>query len=458
MFGDLWPGVPTDEVPVGSVTNGVHPTTWVSSPMANVLRDVVGSDWDLTDDWSGIHHVPDDRLWDAHVQSTRRLVDFARRRMRRAGLDRGLSASQLSWTDDALDPEVLTICFARRFATYKRATLLLSQEERLRKLLLSDDRPVQFVFAGKAHPADNGGKELIRQIVNFSHDPEVRHRFCFLDDYDMGISRHMLHGADVWLNTPLRPQEACGTSGMKATMNGSLNCSVLDGWWPECFDPDLGWAISSAESVEDEAHRNELEANSLFELLEQQIIPLYYDRPDGLPHAWIGTMKRSIAALGPFLSSSRMVRDYAAELYAPAAESASRLAADGHAGARELAAWRRRVLDAWHEVHIDDVLADESVGDLTSSRPVTATVALGQLGPDEVQVQLISGLVGQAGELEAGRTIEMAPDGDVADGHLTYRAELSLEVAGRRGITVRIVPRHPLLANPLELGCVAWAG
>jgi starch phosphorylase len=458
MFGDLWPGVPTDEVPVGSVTNGVHPATWVSSPMANLLAESVGTDWDLRSDWSAIEHVADEWLWEAHLASTRRLVEFARRRLRRAGLDRGLSESQLSWTDEALDPEVLTICFARRFATYKRATLLLSQEDRLRKLLLSDDRPVQFVFAGKAHPADSGGKELIRQIVNFSHDPEVRHRFCFLDDYDMGISRHMLHGADVWLNTPLRPQEACGTSGMKATMNGALNCSVLDGWWPECFDPDLGWAISSAESVEDADQRNELEANSLFELLEQQIVPRYYDRPDGMPRAWIGTMKRSISQLGPFLSSSRMVRDYATELYAPAAVASSRLAADGYAGAKELAAWRRRVLDAWHEVHIDAVDADESVGDLTTTRPVSATVALGSLAPSEVQVQLLSGLVGQAGELEATSALEMSPDGDVVDGHLTYRAELPLEVAGRRGITVRVVPRHEQLANPLELACVAWAG
>jgi len=262
----------------------------------------------------------------------------------------------------------------------------------------------------------------------------------------------------VWLNTPLRPQDASATSGMKSTMNGALNCTEIDGWWPECFDPDLGWAISSAETVEDEDHRNELEANSLFELLEQQIIPLYYDRPDGLPRGWIGTMKRSVAQLGPFLSSSRMVRDYATALYAPAAVSASRLARDGHAGSRELATWRRRVIDAWHEVHIDDVRADESVGDLTSTRSVTATVALGQLGAPEVHVQLLSGLVGQAGELESATGLDMTPDGDAVDGHITYRAELPLEVAGRRGITVRVVPRHELLANPLELGCVAWAG
>jgi len=458
MFGDLWPGVPTDEVPIGSVTNGVHPTTWISAPMADLFVDSIGSDWDLSHDWSGIDDVDDAQLWDAHRAGTRRLVRFARGRIRRAGLARGHSASELSWTDDALDPEVLTICFARRFATYKRATLLLSQEERLRRLLLDEERPVQFLFAGKAHPADDGGKELIRRIVTFSHDPSVRHRFVFLDDYDMHISRHMLQGADVWLNTPLRPQEACGTSGMKATMNGALNASVLDGWWDECFDPELGWAISSAETIEDGERRDELEANSLFELLEHQIVPRFYDRHDGLPQAWIATMRRSIVGLGPFLSSSRMVRDYVNDLYVPAAAAAGRLGRDNQRGARELAAWRQRVIDAWHAVHVDSVDADDAVADLTSTRHVEARVALGALSPDDVEVQLVSGLVGQTGQIEGAHSLAMHPVATGDDGHVTFAADLPLDVAGRRGITVRVVPRHPLLSDPLDLGCVAWAG
>lgn len=458
MFGDLWPGVPTNEVPIGSVTNGVHPATWVSAPVADLYADSVGDDWDLNTDWSGLDDVEDVALWDAHRAGTRRLVRFTRGRLRRAGLARGLSPSELSWCDDALDPDVLTICFARRFATYKRATLLLSQEERLRRLLLDEERPVQFVFAGKAHPADDGGKELIRRIVTFSHDPSVRHRFVFLDDYDMHISRHMLHGADVWLNTPLRPQEACGTSGMKATMNGALNCSVLDGWWDECFDPELGWAISSAESIEDAQRRDELEANSLFELLEQQVVPRFYDRHDGLPRQWIATMRRSMVGLGPFLSSSRMVRDYVESLYGPAAAAARDLAADGQREARTLAAWRRRVIDEWHGVHIDAVDADDSVADLTSTRRVTARVALGALSPEDVEVQLVSGAVGQTGQLEGVQSIAMQPLEAPADGHVVFGADLALDVAGRRGLTVRVVPRHRSLGDPLELGCVAWAG
>ena len=457
MFGDLWPGVPTDEVPIGSITNGVHGPTWVSEPMSELFTNVIGPDWDLRGDWSALDEADDGHVWDAHRRGTRELVEFARERLRHTALGRGLSPSHVSWTESALDPDLLTICFARRFATYKRATLLLSQEDRLRKLLLDPDRPVQFLFAGKAHPADDGGKELIRHIVSFSLDPEVRHRFCFLEDYDMSISRRMLHGADIWLNTPLRPQEACGTSGMKAAMNGVLNCSVLDGWWAECFDPDLGWAISSAESVEDEERRDELEANSLFDLLEQQIIPRFYDRDDLVPHGWVATMKRSIVDLGPFVNSSRMVRDYVADLYVPAAAGATTLAADGYAGARELAVWRQHVIDNWHSVHVDEVEADESVGDLFSSREVTARVALGSLRTGDVEVQLVSGLVGQTGELEARSTFVMSPDDDVVDGHHWYRTDLPLDVAGRRGVTVRVVPRHRLLADPLELGCVAWS-
>ena len=462
MFGDLWPGVPTDEVPVDSVTNGVHGPTWVSAPMAELFTDVIGDDWDLRQDWSALESADDGHVWAAHRAGTRRLVEFTRGRLRRAGLDAGLSPSQLEWTETALDPDTLTICFARRFATYKRATLLLSQEERLRKLLLDHERPVQFVFAGKAHPADAGGKELIRAIVGFSHDPEVRHRFAFVEDYDMGISRRLLHGADVWLNTPLRPQEACGTSGMKAAMNGALNCSVLDGWWDECFEPEVGWAISSAESVEDEERRNELEANSLFELLEQQIVPRFYGRSehdphDPVPHGWVATMKRSISELGPYVNSSRMVRDYVEQLYLPAALDAARLADEGYSGARRLARWRQHVLDAWHSVHVDAVDADDSVGDLSSTRTVTARVSLGTLNTDDIEVQLVSGAVGQTGELENTTNLVMSPDGDLDGGHVTYRVELPLDTAGRRGITVRVVPRHPLLTDPLELGCVAWA-
>jgi starch phosphorylase len=240
-------------------------------------------------------------------------------------------------------------------------------------------------------------------------------------------------------------------------MNGAINCSVLDGWWAECFSPEVGWAISSAEGLEDVERRNEVEANSLFEMLEDQIVPLYHRRTRGVPVEWVEMMGRSISVLGPRVHAARMVRDYVAHLYRPAHEHQAALAADDHEGARRLAGWRRWVLDSWHQVHVDEVDADESVADLNTVRTVRARVALGSLGPDDVEVQVVTGIVGQAGELEEPTSIELRPVGDPSDGHHVYEAELRLEVAGRRGLTVRVVPRHPLLVDPLELGCVAWA-
>ena len=474
MFHDLWPGVPESETPVGHITNGVHGATWVSSEMAGLFTDSVGIDWQWADPeaWEQVRTVDDDVLWEAHRAAKVRLVEHVRERLRTSGTSLGRSASELAWVDDALDPDALTICFARRFATYKRAALLLSQADRLRALLGDEDRPIQFVFAGKAHPADDSGKELIRQIVAFSHDVAVRTRFVFVEDYDMALARSLVQGADIWLNTPVRPMEASGTSGMKAVMNGAMHCSVLDGWWAECFragsddrdggresDGPNGWAISSAESVDDDARRAELEANSLFDILETQIVPTYHSAgPGSTPTEWVRVMKESLRTLAPFVSAHRMVRDYTSTLYLPAASRAVELAADGYSAARELAGFRSRLDALWHQVHVDSVDVDESVADLGGTRRVTATVALGELGPDEVEVQLVAGQVGQSGELEDTVTVSMAEEGSAPDGHRVFAADAPILSAGRMGVNVRVVPRSRLVDTPLELGRVAWAG
>ena len=473
MFADLWPGVPVPEAPVGHITNGVHGDTWVGPEMAAVLDASVGADWQWAgaDAWSAVSQVDDGALWAAHRSAKVRMVGHVRERLRASGLTQGRSPSELGWIDTALDPDALSICFARRFATYKRAALLLSQPERLLALLGDDERPIQFIFAGKAHPADDTGKELIREVVTFARDAGVRHRFAFVEDYDMAIARSLVQGADVWLNTPVKPMEASGTSGMKAVLNGALHCSILDGWWAECFHDGWdeagdaavanGWAISSADSVEDDDRRNELEANSLFELLETQIVPLYHPTPgadgDGVPHGWVERQKSSLRTLGPFVGAHRMVRDYVNELYLPAAERARDLTADNFAGARSLAAFRHRVDAHWHQVHIDTISVDESVADLGDRRAVAAVVALGELGPDDVEVQLVVGRVGQSGELEAVETLAMTDDGQVDDGHRRFVADAPLTTAGRMGVTVRIVPRHALVQLPIELGHIVWA-
>ena len=460
MFGDLWPDLESDETPIGSITNGVHAHTWVSPEIADVLSRYVLPDWDEADEtlWSRIHDAPDDELWRAREQGRERLVTFVRRRLKEAAATRGLTGSDVDWTDEVLDPRVLTIGFARRFATYKRATLLLSQPERLKALLTSPDRPMQLVFAGKAHPADEQGKEMIRQIEAFSSDPEIRHRFVFVDDYDIAVARALYQGSDVWLNNPRRPQEACGTSGMKSALNGGLNLSILDGWWHEMFDGENGWAISSAEKVEDLDRRDQLEAGALFDLLERQVVPLYYERYGGpVPRRWLKKVRRSLASLGPQVTASRMVADYVEELYEPTAARTDALSADGQARAKALAAWKQRVREAWHAVHVDRVDGDLSAADLGGARQVEAVVALGELAADDVDVQLIHGPVGQAEELTSRSIVSMTPAGTEDDHHARYTGSLQTEHAGRYGFTVRVVPRHPDLVSSAELGLAAWA-
>jgi len=460
MFSDLWPDVPTDELPITSVTNGVHAKTWVSAEMSDLLSRYVLPEWDEagSDRWDRIEEARDDDVWRAKEQGRGQLVAFIRQRLKETSLARGLSPSDVTWCDEVLDSKALTVCFARRFATYKRATLLLSQPERLKSLVLSGDRPVQFVFAGKAHPADETGKGLIREIVAFAADLGIRHRFVFIEDYDIAVARTLCQGADVWLNTPRRPQEACGTSGMKAALNGGLNCSILDGWWDELFNGENGWAISSAEQLDDDDRRDEIEANSLFEILERQIVPLFYERFEGpVPRRWVRRIKSSLRSLGPEVSAARMVRDYVNDLYEPTARQADRMAEDDYRPARDLAAWKARVLAAWDGVEILSVETDVSVASLGIDRSVEAEVALGSLNADDVQVQLVHGPVGQHDELEHPTITAMTPASDGGAETLRYQGAFSCDRAGRYGFTVRVVPSHADVITPIELGRVAWA-
>jgi starch phosphorylase len=441
MFHPLWADADVDEVPIGSVTNGVHAHTWIAPEMNDLLSRHLVPAWQEAgpDEWARIDSAPDEELWRAREQARGRLVGFVRQRLR----------------EEILDPNVLTIGFARRFAAYKRATLLLSQPERLKKLLLDPERPVQMIFAGKAHPADDLGKQMISEIVQFSRDPDVRTRFTFVPDYDISVARTMYQGSDVWLNTPRRPQEACGTSGEKAALNGALNLSILDGWWDEMFDGRNGWAISSAEDLEDLGRRDSLEAASLFDILEHQVVPTFYDREvDDVPRRCIERLRNSLRTLGPQVVATRMVKDYVVDMYEPTAGRADRMAADGYARARSLAQWKERVLAAWDAVRIESVDADDGngVGDLGAKRTVTATVSLGGLTPDDVQVELVHGAVGLSEELVAPQCVPMSADGDGR-----FAAAFELDRGGRYGYTVRVVPRHDDLVTPVELGCVEWA-
>ena len=440
MFSGLWPDVPVDEVPIIGITNGVHAHTWVSDELDNLFRSSVGGMWDGADEatWKRVHDLDPAAIWQARRKGAEELVEFVRSRL----------------GDALLDPDVLTIGFARRFATYKRATLLLSQPERLRELLLSTDRPVQFVFAGKAHPADQPGKSMIREIELFARQLDVGHRFVFVPDYDMAVARLMYHGCDVWLNNPRRPLEACGTSGMKAALNGALNCSILDGWWDECYDGENGWAITSADDDPDIGRRDVREATSLFGLLEREIVPLFYKRDgNGLPIGWIDAMKHNWASLGPFVTAARMVRDYVTRLYEPAAASAH--AVDDHdwARARSLAAWKTKVRAGWPGVHVDAVDADASDAHEGDRRTAVAQVSIDGLDPSDIAVQLLHGSIDSTGAFVGQPAI--VPMERLADG--SYRCEYVVNAAGPYGLTVRALPSHPALVTPVELGVIAWA-
>ncbi|MGV1088351.1 MAG: alpha-glucan family phosphorylase, partial [Mycobacterium sp.] len=362
MFDELWQGFDATEVPIGSITNGVHGPTWAAREWMELGRELAGSAEALREPsvWQRLQDVHPGHIWWIRSQLRARLVEDVRRRIHRSWLERGAIDAELGWTATAFDPDVLTIGFARRVPTYKRLTLMLRDPEQLEALLLDEKRPIQLIVAGKSHPADDAGKALIQEIVRFADRPEVRHRIAFLPDYDISMARLLYWGCDVWLNNPLRPLEACGTSGMKSALNGGLNLSILDGWWDEWFDGDNGWAIPTADGVADENRRDDLEANALYDLLRESVAPKFYDRDnDGVPTRWVQMVRHTLQSLGPKVLASRMVRDYTEQYYLPAAASLRRTVAEadglpfGHA--RELSAFVQRVREAWPEVAITDV-------------------------------------------------------------------------------------------------------
>jgi starch phosphorylase len=461
MFAGLWPGFDAAEVPIRSVTNGVHVATWVAPEiLGGGEGGAAGPDGDPA--WDQVAGIAPERLWEIRRTLRGRLVAEARRRLRAAWRQRGVSDAELGWIRQALDEDVLTIGFARRVPSYKRLTLMLHDPDRLAALLLDPVRPVQMVIAGKAHPADDGGKQLIQQMVRFADDPKLRHRILFLPDYDMALAAAMVQGCDVWLNNPLRPLEACGTSGMKSALNGGLNLSVRDGWWDEWFDGEDGWAIPSADDVTDAARRDELESAALYDLLEQVVAPLFYDTSaSGLPGRWLQMVAHTFADLGPRAQASRMVREYVTELYEPAAHASRVLAGQppgsgDYAAARELAAWKRRVRGAWSGVHLEHIEAGDGERGPGELLPVRSSVTLGELSPDDVTVEAVCGRVGDDDEIVEPETSPLTLCEPPADGIARYAGEARLGRPGPFGYTVRVVPCHLLLATEAEMGLVTY--
>ncbi len=460
MFGSMWPGFDTAEVPITSVTNGVHAPTWVAPEMLDLTT---GSDGlqllGEESDFASINEAPAEVIWRLRRELRGRLVEEVRRRVRCSTLQRGASEAEVGWADTVLDPDALTIGFARRVPSYKRLTLMLRDPRRLRELLLDPDRPVQLVIAGKSHPADDGGKKLIQEMVRFADHPELRHRLVFLPDYDIGMARYLYWGCDVWLNNPLRPLEACGTSGMKSALNGGLNLSIRDGWWDEMYDGANGWAIPTADGVLDPDRRDDLEAGALYDLLGKQVATRFYDRDaTGVPGRWVEMVRHTLSTLGPKVLATRMVRDYVEELYMSAARAAAALAADDFAAARELATWREHVAKHWNGVRVAHV-ESSGVGDapeLGSSLSLRAEVELPGLRPEDVEVQAAYGTADETEQLHEVTIVAMKHVGGDGTRHW-FEASVPLERTGGFGYTVRVLPHHGGLSTPAELGLVVSA-
>jgi starch phosphorylase len=461
MFSDLWRGFDPSEVPITSVTNGVHAPTWVSREVFELAEREIGNT--LTTEahgWEEIAKVPATAIWDTRGVLRARLVEEVRRRVRDSWLLRGATSAELGWTDTIFDSEVLTIGFARRVPSYKRLTLMLRHPDRLRALLLDPDRPVQFVIAGKAHPADDGGKELVQQIVRFADGEDVRRRIAFLPDYDIGMARYLYGGCDVWLNNPLRPLEACGTSGMKSALNGGLNLSIRDGWWDEMYDGENGWAIPTADGVDDPDRRDDLEATALYELIEKQVRTRFYDiDSSGVPQRWVDMVRHTLQSLGPKVLASRMVRDYVHELYTPAARASRELAASSFTAARQVAQWRSEVQSRWSDVRVVHVEAG-GVGDapqVGAKLEVRALIDLGGLAPSDVTVQAAYGRVDESDQLRAPTTVVLTPGEQGEDGLIRYWGDVPLERAGSFGYTVRVLPHSDRLPSDADLGLMTTA-
>ena len=463
MWEGVWPQVPTEEIPISHVTNGIHTRSWLCSEIARLYDRYLGPRWyeEPTNKtlWDRLERIPDPELWRSHERMRERLVGFVRARLRQQLLRRGVNRAWVKAAGQILDPEALTIGFARRFATYKRASLILRDPVRLGKILNNPERPVQLIFAGKAHPKDHPGKELIRQLVHLAQTEGFRNRIVFMEDYNIEVARYMVQGVDIWLNTPRRPLEASGTSGMKVPPNGGINLSILDGWWCEGYKRDNGWAIGAGEDYEDQEYQDEVESTALYDLLENEVVPTFYDRSsDDVPYEWTRIMKNSMRTVNAEFNTHRQVEEYTQRFYRPCMENYKRLNQNDQAKARELAEWRQQVGAGWSKVAVACVDAPPPAAQpMGSTLPIRALVQLGDIPPEEVLVEVYHGLLNPDGKIADGETATLFPGDRTEDGSVVYDGGVPCRRAGQRGFTVRVVPRKdgfPL--DRFETGLITW--
>lgn len=449
MWQNVWPELPRKEIPITHITNGIHTNTWISYEFAGLFQRYIGDDWiDEPSDqtlWERIADIPDAELWRSHERRKERLVSFARNRLKMQLERRGLSKHMIAFADEVLDPEALTIGFARRFATYKRGNLIFRNLDRIKKILTNKEKPVQIIIAGKAHPKDDKGKEIIKSIVALTSDPDLKYKVVFLEDYDMNVAHYLVQGVDIWLNNPLRPQEASGTSGMKAAVNGAINFSVLDGWWCEGYNGENGWVVGSTDSYNDLEYQNEMESRSIYEMLEKEIVPLFYDRgQDDLPRGWITKMKACMQTIGPMFNTNRMIEDYTRKFYVPSMELTEKMKANNYELAKKKADWQSNIERNWNRVSI--ISADDNTGSKTIKigelLKIRARVNLAGIAPEDVFVQVYAGYLNTKNVLSDEIFVNMKLVSKEQDGTCIYEIEAPTKIVGHCGYTIRVVPQY----------------
>lgn len=463
LWHDLWPRIPEEDVPINYVTNGVHVPSWVSQEMAETYTRYLGPNWSEDPDnvrlWNRAMEIPDEELWGVHERRRGRLVAFCRRRLRDQLLRRGAPTKEVEMATEVLNPDALTIVWARRMVTYKRPLLIFRDLDRLARILDNPERPVQIIMAGKAHPNDLEGKRLIKEIISIIKEDPFRQHVVFIEDYDMDVARYLVQGADIWLNTPRRPDEACGTSGMKAVFNGALHFSTLDGWWDEAFNPLVGWAIGRGEVYKDHEYQDDVESHAFYTLMENEIIPLFYKRgPDGIPREWVAKMKAAMKELGPLYNTNFMIQRYMEDYYLRAHSYLKDLTAEGKEGIEELAAWYRRVSKEWKGVKVVKVEQDSppelEVGDQLKVR---ALLDLGTLRPEDVRVDLYYGPLDPFGKMKRREIHPMELMGKEGELYV-FAASLPCSESGRFAYYCRVTPHHRrLIPTHYSLGLlVTW--
>lgn len=464
MWKDIWKGVPADELPIDSITNGIHTLSWISFDMQNLLDRYLGPRWRTKplehDIWERVHKIPDAELWRTHERRKERLIDFCRERLKSQLINRGFTKNEINHAEQILSPEALTIGFARRFATYKRGTLLFRDLERLKKIVNNTNRPVQIIFAGKAHPHDNGGKELIKNIAEICRREEFRDHIVFLEDYDINVARYMVQGVDVWLNNPRRPLEASGTSGMKVPPNGGLNFSVLDGWWDESYDGQNGWAIGNREEYTDLGYQDEVESNALYNVLENEIIPLFYERGrDDIPRQWVNAMKWSMQTVCPEFSTNRMVADYFNKFYNHASKRYLNMIENDFKNAKELKSWKDGIYSKWSKVSFENTMSEMPSRNLQvgSKFEIKTIVNLGNIPPDSVKVELYHGKLSMKGDIIEPMIVEMKHSSDLGNGRHSFIGSLECVNTGQSGYAIRMYPYHQYLSYKFDMKMIIWS-